>query len=158
MARTTRQRPGPPLDPESDEKSRRRARWWWWATGIVVVGLVLWVLATGGESDRGNQITAPRDFCTAAGRYEKTVERQHEDGQDELSPAQIDRQVVLAQAIVDTAPRKVLPDAETFLAALRRAQDAGKTIEGTPAEQAAVRSVNRAFAQGCGIYARDSGI
>jgi len=146
------------LDPESDEKSRRRARWWWWATGIVVVGLVLWVLATGGESDRGNQITAPRDFCTAAGRYEKTVERQHEDGQDELSPAQIDRQVVLAQAIVDTAPRKVLPDAETFLSALRRAQDARKTIEGTPAEQAAVRSVNSAFAQGCGIYARDSGI
>jgi hypothetical protein len=122
------------------------------------VGLVLWVLATGGESDRGNKITAPRDFCRAAGRYEKTAERQHADGRDALTPAEINRQVELAQAIVNTAPRTLLPDAQTFLAALQRAQEAGKTIEGTPAERAAVRNVNRAFAQGCGVYARDSGI
>jgi hypothetical protein len=113
------------------------------------------VLTTGGESDRGNQITAPRDFCKAADRYEKTVERQHVDGRQELTRAEISRQVVLAQAVVDTAPRKVLPDAEAFLAALQRAEAAGKRIEATPAEQAAVESVNRAFAQGCGIYARE---
>src|SRR5262249_18578487 len=66
VAKKTREYLGPPLDPVADAKSRRRARWWWWATGVVIVGLVLWVLTTGGESDRGNKITAPRDFCRAS--------------------------------------------------------------------------------------------
>jgi hypothetical protein len=155
VPKKTRVLPGPTLDPEADARSRKRARVWWWITGVVVVGLVVWVLTTGGESDRGNQITAPRDFCKAADRYETTVERQHADSRQELTRAEISRQVALAQAVVDTAPRKVLPDAETFLAALQRAEAAGKRIEATRAEKAAVESVNRAFAQGCGIYARE---
>ena len=82
---------------------------------------------------RGNEITAPRDFCRKAPRYEKTVERQHADSRDPLTATEISRQVVLAQAVVDTAPRKVLPDAETFLAALQRAEATGKQIEASPA-------------------------
>jgi hypothetical protein len=113
------------------------------------------VVTTGGESDRGNEITAPRDFCEAASRYEKVAERQHSDSRAELTPAEISRQVVLVEAIVDTAPREVLADAETFLAALQRAEAAGKRIEATPEEADAARNVNRYFAQGCGIYARE---
>jgi len=157
VAKTTRQRPGPPLDPEADAKSRRRARWWWWATGVVIVGLVLWVLTTGGESDRGNQITAPRDFCKAAGHFEKVIELQHADS-NELTPAEVSRQVVLAQAIVETAPKNVRADAETFLAALQRAEAAGKQVRVSDAERAAAENVNRKYAQGCGVYARDGGI
>ena len=156
MAKTTRVRPGPPLDPEADQKSRRRARKWWWATGIVVVGLVLWVLVTGGESDRGNQITEPHDFCRASARYEKTIERQHADG-NELTPADVSRQVELVQAIVDTAPKKVRADAETFLAELQRAEasPAGKELEVDPAVKKSIDNVTRVYAQGCGVYARD---
>ena len=150
-----RQLPGPPLDPEADARSRKRARVWYWITGVVVVGLVLWVLTTGGESDRGNEITAPRDFCKAAARYEKVAESQHADSREALSPAEISRQVVLAQAILNTAPRKVRADAEMFLAGLQRAEAKGKEIEATPAEQTAVKNVNRYFAQGCGVYARE---
>jgi hypothetical protein len=157
VAKTTRQRPGPPLDPDADAKSRRRARWWWWATGLVVVGLLLWVLATGGEQDRGNKITAPRDFCKAAGHFEKVIERQHADG-NELTPAEVSKQVVLAQAIVDTAPVKLRADAQTFLAALQRAEAAGKQIQVSASERDAAENVNRKYAQGCGVYRRDSGI
>src|SRR5262245_39206634 len=155
VAKTSRQLPGPPLDPEADARSRKRARVWWIITAVVVVGLLAWVLTTGGESDRGNEITAPRDFCRAADRYEKAVERQHADSQDRLTPEQISRQVALAQVVVDTAPNKVRADAETFLAVLQRAEAAGKEIEATPQERAAVENVNRHFAQGCGIYARE---
>jgi hypothetical protein len=155
MAKKARQLPGPPLDPEADERSRKRARVWWWITCLVVVGLVVWVLTTGGESDRGNEITAPRDFCKAAQQYEKVAERQHADSRAKLTPGEISRQVVLVEAIVDTAPRKVRADAETFLAALERAESAGKAIEARPDEEAALRRVNRYFAQGCGIYARE---
>jgi len=157
VPKTTRQLPGPPLDPEADAKSRRRARKWWWATGILVVGVVLWVLATGGESDRGNKVTAPRDFCKAAAKYEKVAERQHANGK-ELTPADISEQVQLIAAVVDTAPRKVRPDAEIFLAALQRADAAGKEIEVNASEEAAVKNVNRTFAQGCAVYKRQSGI
>jgi hypothetical protein len=152
----TRELAGPPLDPAADAKSRRRARKWWWATGFIVVGLILWVLATGGESDRGNQITLPRDFCQAAGRYEKTAERQKADGH--LTKQEISRQAELVVAVVDTAPPKLRADAETFLAALQKADAAGKQIEVSASEQAAVENVNRAYAQGCGVYKRDSGI
>ena len=148
---------GPPLDHEADATSRRRARKWWWATGLIVVGLILWMLATGGESDRGNQITLPRDFCKAAGKYEKTIERQHANG-SELTGAEVARQVELMHAVVDTSPGKVRADAETFLAALQRADDAGKQIEVSKSEQAAIENVNRTYAQGCGVYKRDSGI
>jgi hypothetical protein len=150
-----RRLPGPPLDPEADARSRKRARKWWWATGIVVVGLVVWVLATGGESDRGNEITAPRDFCKASARFERTIERQHADARDRLTDQEVSRQVVLMQAIVDTAPRKVRADAETFLAALQRAEAKGNQIRVSDAEKDAAENVNRYFAQGCGIYARE---
>ena len=149
-----RQLPGPSLEPEADAKSRRRARKWWWATGFIVIGLVLWVLATGGESDRGNEVTLPRDFCRAAGRYEKTIERQHADS-NELTRAEVARQVELMQAVVDTSPRKVRADSETFLAALRRADSAGREIEVSASEQAAIENVNRTYAQGCAVYKRD---
>jgi len=151
---TGRQLPGLPLDPVSDEKSRRRARKWWWATGIVVVGLVAWVVVTGGESDRGNEITAPRDFCKAAGRYEKTLERHSVDGK--RSPAEYAREIELVEAVVATAPPKVHTDAETFLAALREAeQHPNRKVEVDPSVKRAVDNVNRKFAQGCGIYARE---
>jgi hypothetical protein len=152
--RTTRQLPGPPLDPEADVKSRRRARKWWWATGIIVVGLIVWVLATGGQADRGNEVTAPLDFCKAASRYEKTLERQFEDD-GKLTPAEIDEQVALMQVVVDTAPRKVQADALTFFAALQRAQAKGKRVPVTDAEQEAAENVNRRYAQGCAVYKRD---
>jgi hypothetical protein len=154
MAKTTRQLPGPPLDPEADARSRKRARVWWWITGVVVVGLVLWVLATGGESDRGNEITAPRDFCRAAGRYEKTLERHVADGR--RTSAEYEREITLVEAVVATAPPKVHADAETFLAALREAQaQPNKKIDVDPSVKRAVDNVNRTFAQGCGIYARE---
>ena len=149
-----RRLPGPPLDPEADARSRKRARKWWGATGIVVVGLVVWVLATGGESDRGNEITAPRDFCKAAGRYEKTLERHSVDGK--RSPAEYAREIELVEAVVATAPPKVHADAETFLAALREAeQHPNRKVEVDPSVKRAVDNVNRYFAQGCGIYARE---
>jgi len=157
VAKTTRQRPGPPLDPEADATSRRRARKWWWATGLVVVGLVLWVLATGGESDRGNKITEPREFCRASARYEKTIERQHANG-NELTPAEVSKQVELVQAIVDTAPKKVRTDAELFLAELQRAQAKGQELDVAPSVKMSIDNVTRVYAQGCGVYARDSGI
>jgi hypothetical protein len=143
----------------ADERSRRRARVWWWATGIVVVGVVLWVLATGGESDPGNKITEPRDFCRASARYEKTIERQHADG-NELTPAEVTKQVQLVQAIVDTAPKKVRADAELFLAELQKAEanPAGKELEVDPSVKKSIDNVTRVYAQGCGVYARDSGI
>ena len=62
---------------------------------------------------------------------------------------------MLVEAIVDTAPRKVRADAETFLSGLQRAEAAGRTVEATPAEQAALKNVNRHFAQGCRVYARE---
>jgi hypothetical protein len=154
VGKTTRQLPGPPLDPEADERSRKRARVWWWITGVVVFGLVAWVLTTGGESDRGNEITAPREFCKASAHFEKVIERQHADG-NELTPAEVARQVELVQAVVDTAPQKVRGDAETFRGALQRAEAAGKQIRVSDAERAAAENVNRYFAQGCGIYARE---
>ena len=154
MVAKTRELPGPPLDPVADEKSRRRARKWWWATGIVVVALVVWVLSTGGESDPGNKITAPRDFCKAAGRYEKTVERHVGDGR--RTRAEYGREIALVEGIVATAPPKVHADAETFLAALREAEaHPNRKVEVDPSVKQAVDSVNRKFAQGCGIYARD---
>jgi hypothetical protein len=152
----TRELAGPPLDPEADAKSRRRARKWWWATGLIVVGLVFWVLATGGQSDRGNEITLPRDFCRAAGKYEDVSGRQKADGH--LTKREISRQVQLVEAVVATAPQKVRADAETFLAALQRADAAGKQIVVSASAQAAVENVNRTYAQGCGIYKRDGGI
>jgi len=159
VAKTTRQRPGPPLDPEADAHSRRRARTWWWATGLVVVGLVLWVIATGGESDRGNKITEPRDFCRASARYEKTIERQHADG-NELTAAEVSKQVQLVQAIVDTAPKKVRADAELFLAELQKAaaNPDGKELQVDPSVKTSIDNVTRAYAQGCGVYAREPGL
>jgi hypothetical protein len=154
VPKKTRVLPGPTLDPEADARSRKRARVWWWITGVVVVGLVVWVLTTGGESDRGNQITAPRDFCKAAARFEKVIERQHADG-NELTPAEVRKQVELVEVVVDTAPRKVRADADTFLAALQRAEAAGKQIRVSDSERAAAENVNRSFAQGCGVYARE---
>ena len=153
MAKTSRRLPGPPLDPEADQRSRKRARVWWIITGVVVVGLMLWVVTTGGQSDRGNEVTAPRDFCRAAERYEKAAELQKADGH--LTKAEVRRQVVLVQQVVDTAPNDVRADAEIFLAALQRAEAKGREIEATPAEHAAVRNVNRHFAQGCRVYARE---
>ena len=153
VPKTTRELPGPPLDPEADARSRKRARVWWWVTGLIVVGVVLWVLVTGGESDRGNEITLPRDFCRAAGRYERTAERQKADGH--LTKEEISRQAELVVAVVDTAPPRLRADAETFLTALQRADVAGKQIEVSAAEQDAVENVNRSYAQGCAVYKRD---
>jgi len=157
VAKTSRELPGPPLSAEADARSRRRARKWWWATAIVVVGLVVWVLTSGGES-QGNKVTAPRPFCNAAQRYETAAERQNADGK--LTPAEVARQVELVQTIVDTAPRKVHADAETFLAALREAETApaGEKVHVDSSVQGAIRNVNREFAQGCAVYARDGGI
>src|SRR5262249_10077175 len=122
--------------------------------GVIVVGLVIWVLRTGGESDPGNKITAPREFCQASHHFETVIERQHADG-NKLTPDEVAKQVELMQVVVDTAPKGVHADAETFLAALQRAQTAGAQVRVSRAEFVAAQNVNRRYAQGCGVYRRD---
>ena len=64
----------------------------------------------------------PHDFCRATARYENLTERQVVNGGNKFTQREIDDQVERVQVIVDTAPRKIRADAETFLAALTRVQ------------------------------------
>lgn len=146
----------PQLDPAADEASKRRARKWWWATGIVIVLLTVYVLRTGGES-ASSKVTLPHDFCRAAARYENLTERQVVKGGNKFTQREIDQQVERVREIVDTAPRKIRADAETFLAALERVQANPKLRNrgARPQVKTAIDNVTRFANQGCGVYARE---
>ena len=145
-----------PTDDPTDEASKRRARKWWWATGVVIVLLTVYVLTTGGES-ASNKVTLPRDFCRAAARYENEFERQVAEGGNKFTQREVDRQVEHVQNIVDTAPRKIQADAETFLAAMVRVQTNPELRNkgAGPKVKTAVDNVTRFANQGCGVYARE---
>ena len=147
----------PQLDATADEKSKRLARKWWWATGIVIVLLTVYVLRTGGES-ASSKVTLPPDFCRATARYEDLFERQVANGGgNKFTQREIDDQVERVQVIVDTAPRKIRADAETFLTAMVRVQTNPELRNhgAGPKVKSALDNVARFANQGCGVYARE---
>lgn len=137
--------------------SRRRARRWWWATGIVTVLITVWVFTSGRES--GGERTLPKDFCRAAARYEAEIERQAQEPAEGAAQRQryVERQVDRVQAVVDTAPRRIRGEAETFLTALRRVEADPSVADEDVSQRVedAVFDVNRFANQGCGVYARE---
>ena len=78
-------------------------------------------------------------------------------GGNKFTQREIDRQVERVQVIVDTAPRKIRTDAETFLAAMVRVQANPELRNngGGPKVKTAVDNVTRFANQGCGVYARE---
>lgn len=140
----------------ADAASRRRARRWWWAGGIVVVILVGWLMWLGRQSP-SDVPRAPRAFCRAAERYENELDRQAA-----AYKRDIDRQIRYVEDLVATAPRRIRPDTERFLAALREVQGAATERErerllDDPRVKRAVDSVNRYWNQGCGVFDREGG-
>lgn len=97
-------------------------------------------------SEGGDSPKAPLAFCKAASNFD-----------DRLSKgAKIDEQVRLVQRMVDTAPAKIRPDAQTFVDALRQVQT-DKSVKDDPNVKRAVDNVNRYAAQGCGFYESQGG-
>lgn len=91
-------------------------------------------------------------FCRAADRYNTELERAQKNG-----TADVERQLPLVEALVETAPKEVKADAETFADALRRVEtDPG--LRDDPDVKIAVENVNRFANQACNVYERDSGI
>lgn len=85
-------------------------------------------------------------FCKAASRFDDRLSR----------GAKLDEQVRLVQRMVDTAPAKVRPDAQTFVDALRRVET-DPSVKDNPKVKKAVENVNRYAAQGCGFYESQGG-
>jgi hypothetical protein len=117
---------------------------------LALLALTAAAVGCSGGSDDDPVVNKP--FCDAAGRYEKELERQLEEGEMD-----IDAQIAIVQDITDAAPRQIRPQAERFLDALRRV-DAEPEIRDDPDVREAVEDVNRYAAQGCGVYDRRSGI
>lgn len=110
----------------------------------VLAGAV--VLAVGCGSDGGDAPKAPLAFCKAASRFD-----------DRLSKgAEVDEQIRLVQGMVDTAPAKIRPDAQTFVDALRRV-GTDPSVKDNPKVKKAVENVNRYAAQSCGFYESQGG-
>ena len=111
---------------------------------LVLVATV--VLAVGCGSEGGGAPKAPLAFCKAASTYD-----------DRLSKgARLDEQIRLVQGMVDTAPAKIRPDAQTFVDALR-VVETDKSVRDDPKVKKAVENVNRYAAQGCGFYKSQGG-
>lgn len=91
-------------------------------------------------------------FCKAADRYNTELERAQQRGE-----ADVERQLPLVEALVDTAPEEIKADAETFADALRRV-DTEPALRDDPDVKTAVENVNRFANQACNVYERDSGI
>jgi hypothetical protein len=103
-------------------------------------------IAVGCGSEGGSSTKAPLPFCKAASRFD-----------DRLSKgAKLDEQIRLVQGMVDTAPAKIRPDAQTFVDALRRVET-DKSVKDDPNVKRAVDNVNRYAAQGCGFYNSQGG-
>lgn len=110
----------------------------------VLVGAAVLVVGCGSEG--GGAPKAPVAFCKAASRFDDRLSR----------GAKLDEQVRLVQRMVDTAPAKVRPDAQTFVDALRRVET-DPSVKDNPKVKKAVESVNRYAAQGCGFYESQGG-
>ena len=95
---------------------------------------------------------ASRAFCRAADDYNTELERAQKQGK-----ADVARQLPLVEAIVETAPRELRADAETFADALRRVETE-PGLRDDPEVKVAVENVNRFANQACNVYERDSGI
>jgi hypothetical protein len=109
---------------------------------MVVAALVLGAC----RSEGGSGPKPPEAFCDAATRYDERVQE----------GAQLDEQIRLVQRLVDTAPAKIKPDAQTFVDALRRVET-DPSVKDDPKVKQAVDDVNRYAAQGCGFYERRPG-
>jgi len=150
------ERPDPPAEAREAE-SRRRARRWWWAAGLlalVAVGALTWI----GRQSGARVPPAPKAFCRAAARYDAELERQAE-----ASRRDIDRQIRFVEDIAATAPRRIRPDADTFLQSLRQlraapSKKARDRLRDDPEVKAAVERVNRYWNQGCGVFDRQGGL
>jgi hypothetical protein len=110
----------------------------------VLVGAA--ALAVGCGSEGGSSTKAPLAFCKAASRFDDRLSR----------GAKLDEQIRLVQGMVDTAPAKIRPDAQTFVDALRRV-GTDKSVKDDPNVKRAVDNVNRYAAQGCGFYNSQGG-
>jgi hypothetical protein len=104
------------------------------------------VLAVGCGSEGGDTPKAPLAFCKAASRFDDRLSR----------GANLDEQIRLVQAMVDAAPARIRPDAQTFVDALRRVET-DNSVKSDPKVKRAVDNVNRYAAQGCGFYERQGG-
>jgi hypothetical protein len=113
-----------------------------WAAVPVVATLLVGAC----RSEGSDTPKPPRRFCDAASRYDDRVQRN----------AKLDEQIRLVQRMVETAPRKIKADAETFLDALRRSKT-DPSVKDDPKIKRAVDNVNRYAAQGCGFYQRPGG-
>jgi hypothetical protein len=112
--------------------------------------LLALVAAACGRSEASFE--APRAFCKAGAAYEKELERQQSRGE-----AVGAKQLPYVERIAATAPPRIADDAAVFLAAMQRVV-ADPTAVDDPAVQRAVTNVNRYYSQGCGVYARRSGL
>jgi hypothetical protein len=104
------------------------------------------VLVVGCGSEGGDTPKAPLAFCKAASRFDDRLSR----------GANLDEQIRLVQAMVDAAPARIRPDAQTFVDALRRVET-DNSVKSDPKVKRAVDNVNRYAAQGCGFYERQGG-
>jgi len=110
----------------------------------LLVGAAL--LAAGCGSEGGDTTKAPLAFCRAAARFDDRLSR----------GAKLDEQIRLVQRMVDTAPTRIRPDAQTFVDALRRVET-DPSVKDNAKVKKAVENVNRYSAQGCGFYNQSGG-
>ena len=116
---------------------------------VVTVALLTGVGAACSSQSRPEASPA---FCRAADRYNTELERAQKNG-----VADVERQLPLVEALVETAPKEIKADAETFADALRRVEtDPG--LRDDPDVKIAVENVNRFANQACNVYERDGGI
>jgi hypothetical protein len=100
-------------------------------------------------SGRGDAPNAPLAFCKAAAEYDHRLSTKTD------VPLRV--QIRMVSDIVETAPRKVVADARTFLDALKTARTDPESVRDKPEIRRAVENVNRYAAQGCDFYARRGG-
>lgn len=85
-------------------------------------------------------------FCDAGKKYETEITAKKQ-------PA-VTEQVQLVEKMAANAPPDIKNDAETFLDAMRKLEAGDSSVKNSAAVKKAVNNVNRHYAQGCGLYAR----
>jgi hypothetical protein len=138
-------RSGHALDATPRVRIKRR----WWVLGALM--LILTVMITvWGEAGRTTGVTAPPAFCKVADRMEKEFELH--------GRKRVARQLTLVEDLAAVAPRRIQPDMQVYLEAMRRRVQNDRSVIDDPAIQRSVDNVNRYASQGCGVLDRQSGI
>jgi hypothetical protein len=110
-----------------------------------VVALVLLVGGlTACSRDEASTLPTPsKAFCQAAYDYDTNLPK---------LIGKLNKQTALVERLAEHAPKDIAADAQTYLDAMQRRAEGDTSVVDNPKIQAAVESVNRRAADGCGLY------